>query len=85
MIDVAERIIAMKHAGPVASAAEAIEKLVHLGVLKSANPYVQIVRFRNLIVHQYEEIDPEILFGLVRNRLDDFRRFREEIDRAASG
>jgi uncharacterized protein YutE (UPF0331/DUF86 family) len=83
MIDIAERVVALKSAGPASSAAEAIDKLVGLGVLKSADPYVRIARFRNLIVHQYEEIDPEILFDLARNHLDDFRRFRAEIDRAA--
>lgn len=84
MIDIAERIIAIKGAGPVASAAEAMEKLVQLSVLQSADPYVGIVRFRNLIVHHYAEVDPKILFDLAKNRLDDFRRFRDEIDRAAA-
>lgn len=83
MIDIAERIIAMANAGPVASAAAAIKKLVELGVLKSEKSYVDIVRFRNLIVHQYEEIDPKILFSLAKDRLEDFRRFRDEIDQAA--
>ncbi len=83
MIDVAERIIALRGGGPVATAAEAMERLVRLGVLKSPDPYVRIVRFRNLIVHQYEEIDPSLLFELVKTRLDDFRSFRSEIDRAA--
>jgi uncharacterized protein YutE (UPF0331/DUF86 family) len=82
VIDVAERILAIEKAGPVASAAEAIEALASRGVLKSAQTYVDIVRFRNLIVHQYEEIDPVILFGLAKNRLDDFRHFRDEIDAA---
>ncbi len=84
MIDIAERIIAMRGAGPVASAADAMTALERLGVLQSSATYVTIVRFRNLIVHQYEEIDPAILFDLVTNRLVDFRRFRDEIDRAAS-
>ena len=85
MIDISERIVALKNAGPVASAAEAIERLVQLGVLKSPDPYVRIVRFRNLIVHHYEEIDPAILYDVVANHLDDFRRFRAEIDQAAHG
>lgn len=80
IIDVAERILAIEKVGPAATAAEAIESLVRLGVLKSAQPYVDITRFRNLIVHQYEEIDPVILFDLVKNRLDDLRKFRDEID-----
>ena len=80
VIDIAERIIAVQNAGPAASATEAIEKLVELGVLKSAKPYINMVRFRNLIVHQYEEIDPKILYNLARNQLEDFRQFRNEID-----
>jgi uncharacterized protein YutE (UPF0331/DUF86 family) len=83
MIDVAERIIATRGAGPVASASEAIKRLVQLGVLESAQPYADIVRFRNLIVHRYEEIDPDVLFELVTNRLGDFARFRDEIDTAS--
>jgi len=80
IIDIAERILALEKAGPAATAAEAIESLVRLGVLKSAQPYVDITRFRNLIVHQYEDIDPVILFDLAKNRMGDFRRFRDELD-----
>lgn len=82
VIDVAERIIAIEHAGPVAGAADALSKLKTLGVIQNAKPYIGIVRFRNLIVHEYEEIDPSILFQLATNRLDDFLAFRDEIDRA---
>ena len=82
VIDIAERIIALENAGPAASAAEAIEKLVTLGVLKSKEPYTAMVKFRNLVVHRYEEIEPEILFNIAKNKLDDFRRFRDEMDNA---
>ncbi|MEA3240057.1 MAG: DUF86 domain-containing protein [Pseudomonadota bacterium] len=82
IIDVAERIIALDGAGPVATAAEAMQLLERLGVLESQNPYVDMVRFRNLILHQYEEIDPGLLYNLATERLDDFRKFRDEIDRA---
>lgn len=81
MIDIAERVIALEGAGPVASAAEAIDRLASLGVLRQAEPYRSIVRLRNLIVHQYEEVDPRILFEIAHGRLDDFRGFRDEIDR----
>ena len=80
IIDIAERIIALDGAGPVATAAEAMQLLERLGVLKSQYPYVDMVRFRNLIVHQYEEIDPVLLFKLATEQLDDFRKFRDEID-----
>ena len=81
MIDIAERIIALRGAGPVAGATEAISELVSLGVLKDPKPYVDIVRFRNLIVHEYEKIDPDILYDLATGRLKEFRAFRDELDR----
>lgn len=82
VVDITERIIASKGAGPAATAAEAIEKLVELRVIKSAKLYTNMVKFRNIIVHQYEEIDPEIIFNIAKNELDSFRRFRDEIDQA---
>jgi uncharacterized protein YutE (UPF0331/DUF86 family) len=85
MIDIAERIIALAGAGPVATAAEAIDRLVQLNVLRDAEPYRSMVRMRNLIVHAYEEVNPDMLYDVVSGRLDDFRRFRDEIDRANHG
>ncbi len=80
MIDIAGRIIALKDAGPVATARDAMARLVDLGVLKSMEPYARMVGLRNMIVHEYESIDPKLLFDLAKNRLDDFRQFRDEID-----
>ena len=82
MIDVAERVIAHAGAGPTATAAEAIDRLVQLRVLRDAEPYRSMVRMRNLIVHGYEEVNPDLLYDVISGRLDDFRRFRDEIDRA---
>lgn len=82
IIDVAERIIAIENAGPAATAAECVEKLVALKVLGSEAPFKRMVGFRNLIVHQYEVVDPELLFELATKRLDDFRLFIKTIDKA---
>lgn len=80
VIDIAERIIAIMNAGPTATAGDAIRRLVDLHVIKSNEPYVDMVCFRNVIVHQYEEIDPNILYVLATKKLVDFRRFRDEVD-----
>lgn len=82
MIDVAERLIALSGAGPAATAAEAIDTLVRLKVLHASEPYRSMVRMRNIVVHGYEEVNPDLLFDVVSGRLGDFRRFRDEIDRA---
>jgi uncharacterized protein YutE (UPF0331/DUF86 family) len=84
MIDIAERMIALKDAGPAASAREAIENLAALNVIESAEPYREMVGFRNVIVHEYERVDPASVYRLVAEHLEDFRRFRDEIDRACA-
>jgi uncharacterized protein YutE (UPF0331/DUF86 family) len=80
LIDISERIIALENAGPASTASECIEKLVALNVLESKEPFVDMFKFRNVIVHQYEEVDPAILFNLAKNKLGDFRKFMNAID-----
>jgi uncharacterized protein YutE (UPF0331/DUF86 family) len=81
MIDIAERLLASAGAGPAATAGEAITKCVQLGILSAEQPYKEMVGYRNLIVHEYEEINPELTYGLATEKLNDFRLFRDEIDR----
>ncbi len=51
-------------------------------MIKTPEPYTEMIRFRNLLVHQYETVDPLILYNIAMTRLADFRRFRDEIDAA---
>jgi len=81
VIDIAERLIARAGAGPAATAAEAVRKCVQLGILSAEQPYARMVGYRNLIVHEYERIDPELTYILATQKLSDFRLFRDEIDR----
>jgi uncharacterized protein YutE (UPF0331/DUF86 family) len=43
---------------------------------------VKIVKFRNIVVHQYEKIDPSIVVSILNTNLSDFEKFRKEIIRA---
>ena len=81
MIDVAQRLIALNHWGPVSSAAESIRLLVAKKVISSEEPYLKMVKFRNFIVHDYDRVDVAIVYGLLHHNLDDIRRFRDEIMR----
>lgn len=40
---------------------------------------VKMSKFRNIIVHQYEKVDPEIVIEILRKNIDDFQRFSDEI------
>ncbi len=83
-IDVAERILAIEGAGPVATSAEAFRALEQLGIVQSARPYEEMAGFRNRIVHQYQDVDPDAVYSVLSTRLSDFRRFRDEIDQAGA-
>jgi len=42
---------------------------------------VKMSRFRNIVVHDYARIDPEIVVGILKKNLVDFKRFASEIIR----
>jgi uncharacterized protein YutE (UPF0331/DUF86 family) len=63
--------------------ASAIDRLVDLGALPArfAARFRAVAGFRNVVVHGYLEIDPEILRQLLNERLEDFAEFAALVDR----
>ncbi len=39
----------------------------------------KMAKFRNVIVHQYEKIDPAIVVSILHRDLDDFRKYKKAI------
>ena len=39
----------------------------------------KMAKFRNVVVHQYEKVDAEIVIVILKRHLNDFDRFRDEI------
>lgn len=39
----------------------------------------KMAKFRNVVVHQYEQVDTEIVISILRKYLGDFDRFKEAI------
>jgi uncharacterized protein YutE (UPF0331/DUF86 family) len=35
--------------------------------------------FRNILVHEYAAVDDELVFEAIRERLDDFKKFKKEV------
>ncbi len=85
VIDVAERILAARRMSPADTAAENLRRLQEIRVLKDADRYAEMVRFRNFIVHRYEQIEPQIVYSLAKSKLSHFRDFVDEIRRACAG
>ena len=81
MIDISERILAMNEIPPLSSASENMVKLQEMKILSARPEYGDMVKFRNFIVHRYEKIDLEIVYGILKNKLFLFKAFIEEIRR----
>lgn len=79
LIDVCHRLLAILGQAPTATSRQAVERCAELGVFPSAQVYAPMVGFRNLVVHQYEDIKPEILVHIVNHNLDVLERFRDEV------
>jgi uncharacterized protein YutE (UPF0331/DUF86 family) len=39
----------------------------------------KMAKFRNVLVHQYEKIEAEIIVGLLKKNLKDFDQFRKAV------
>ena len=79
MIDVSERILALEKVPPLSTASENMVMLQKINVLRNFPEYSDMVKFRNLIVHRYEKIDPEIVYSILKNKLIFFREFIHDI------
>jgi len=83
-IDTGERILALEKEPPISSSSAVISRLQELGKISNEKDYVDMVRFRNFIVHRYEKIDLEIVYAIVKKRLPVFRKFIDEVRRYQS-
>jgi uncharacterized protein YutE (UPF0331/DUF86 family) len=82
MIDVSERILAIKLIAPKNSSIENFRELERLDIIQSFEKYADMIRFRNFVVHRYENIDTQILFTIITKRLDAFSAFIDEVRKA---
>ena len=79
IIDVANRIIALKNWGPITSSGDSIKLLAMKKVISNEEPYSKTVQFRNFILHDYDKVDQTIVYSILTNNLDDIRKFRDEV------
>lgn len=52
------------------------EKIIVKDLFKTME---KMAKFRNIIVHQYEKIDPAIVVSILHKNLDDFERYKKAI------
>jgi len=80
-IDLAESVISAKGLRKPGNMGESFYVLNEEGIIDNdlTQELVKMVGFRNVIVHDYEEVDDEIVYDVLHNKLKDIEKFLEII------
>lgn len=68
LVDVCQRVLSLQGVTPAATARAALAACEQLGMLKNSEKYRPLVGFRNILVHDYDDL-----------RLDVLADFRHEV------
>ena len=81
VIDIGNHLLAEKKAREVNEYRDVLEKLGAEGIIPSqlAAKIAPMAGLRNILVHDYLDIDREKLYDLLRTHLDDFKEFGRHI------
>ncbi len=76
-VDIAAHVIADRGLPVPATYAEVFDVLGQARLIPAGlrDAMVRMARFRNVIVHEYTRIDPEIVVQILRHHLDDLTSF----------
>ncbi|PQP34873.1 DUF86 domain-containing protein [Desulfobacteraceae bacterium SEEP-SAG9] len=82
-LDIAGHIISDEELRAPESYGDMFKILADSNILENSlfNSLAKMTKFRNVIVHQYEKVDPEIVIGILRKNLNDFALFKGAIVR----
>lgn len=80
-IDIAGHIISDRKLRVPVSYADTFKSLAEAGLIapQISDVLEKMAKFRNIIVHQYEKVDTEIVIMILRKHLDDFLLFRDTV------
>lgn len=81
VIDAGNHILASIGESRVDKYSDILQRLGERKIISKelAKKLVPMAKMRNILVHQYLEIDPAIVYDVLQNHLDDFTEFTREI------
>ncbi|HBY21622.1 MAG: hypothetical protein A2Y24_05465 [Clostridiales bacterium GWE2_32_10] len=84
MIDITNHIIARNRLGKAETNKELFKILADNNIIdkKMVTNYSDMTKFRNKVVHLYNEIDDKQIYKILKFKLEDFYIFLDEINRA---
>ena len=80
-IDIANHIISDKGMRLPAGYADAFQVLMENAIInkKLFRTMEKMAKFRNVVIHQYEKIDPAIVVSILHRHLGDFEKYKKAI------
>jgi len=86
-IDISNHIISDNKYRIPQNNAESFEILFENNIInkKLKDTMKKMVGFRNIIVHEYFEIDPEIVVNILKSKLNDFKKFEKAVIKFLKG
>lgn len=80
-LDTCQHIAAQKLLGPYKENKEVFGLLSRKGILSDevGKIFEAAIGVRNILVHQYEDVDPKKVYNAIQNNLSDFDKFVDEI------
>ena len=82
-VDIGSHLVACTDAPPPATMGQVFEVLTESGIIDNelADRMKKAVGFRNLAIHNYEDINWAIVYAIATQRLDDFKLFAKAVER----
>ena len=79
--DIADHLISDENLRAPASVVDAFTVLREAGIVSETlhGALVKMAKFRNVVVHQYAEVDAEIVIAILTKHLGTFGTFRTEV------
>lgn len=80
-VDIAMHVIAQSNIDPPQTMSQSFSRLERLDVIdkKLANKLKKSVGFRNIAVHNYDELDLDLTHDIASKHLNDFREFIKQV------
>lgn len=77
MLDIANHIISRKELGNPETNAESFRLLAKNNIIDKEllSNFIKMAKFRNRVVHLYDEIDDGQIYKIINNNLNDFKEF----------
>ena len=75
-LDIGNHIISDERLGIVNSNVDIMKILADNDIIeKNVDTYIKMAKFRNVIVHDYANLDPEIIHQILTNNVEDLENF----------